>query len=180
MVRDGRAIFILEQARQDAKITSMAANRSPADTVLPHVHYRNVPAAVAWLNKAFGFSEHYRYGEPGGAVSGAQMRLGKARIMLKDSRGRPTPADLGYGTQSLTVFVDDVDVHFASAKSAGATIVEDLHEMAYGERQYVSYDLDGHHLAVLAARARRESRRMGSNVGQPLNQTTERPPTVNL
>ena len=60
------------------------------------------------------------------------MRLGKACIMLKDSRGRPTPADLGYGTQSLTVFVDDVDAHFARAKSAGAMIVEVLNETVYG------------------------------------------------
>ena len=65
--------------------------------------------------------------------------------MLKDSRGRPTPADLGYGTQSLTVFVDDVDAHVATAKSAGAKVVEDVHETVYGERQYGVEDLDGHH-----------------------------------
>jgi hypothetical protein len=53
-------------------------NRSvPADTVLPHVTYQNVADAIAWLTTAFGFSEHYRYGEPGGPVQGAQMCLAR-------------------------------------------------------------------------------------------------------
>ena len=35
----------------------MVTNRSvPADTVLPHVTYRNVAAASDWLTKAFGFT----------------------------------------------------------------------------------------------------------------------------
>ena len=102
--------------------------------------------AVAWLSTTFGFREHYRYGEPEGQVSGAQMHLGSAWVMLKKSRpGCATPAQLGYGTQSLTVFVEDVDSHFQQTKSAGARIVEELHETVYGERQYGVEDLAGHH-----------------------------------
>ncbi|MBV8551862.1 MAG: VOC family protein [Acidobacteriaceae bacterium] len=117
----------------------------PTDSILPHIVYQSVPDALAWLTKAFGFTEHYRYGEPGGPVNGAQMYLGNACIMLTKAQGQATPAQLGYGTQSLTVFVDDVDAHFARAKSAGAKIVEDLHETAYGERQYGVEDFEGHH-----------------------------------
>jgi uncharacterized glyoxalase superfamily protein PhnB len=122
----------------------MLKNRSvPADTVLPHIIYQNVADAIAWLTRAFGFSEHYRYGEP---VSGAQMHLGNAWVMLRRARpGSLTPAQVGCETQSLTVFVDDVDAHFERAKSAGAKIVEHLHETEYGERQYGAEDLDGHH-----------------------------------
>ncbi len=125
----------------------MLKNRSvPTDTVLPHVVYQDVAAAIAWLSKTFGFIEHYRHGDPAGPVNGAQMHLGNAWIMLTRVRpGRATPAQLGCGTQSLTVFVDDVDAHFHKAKSAGAKIVEDLHETIYGERQYGVLDLDGHH-----------------------------------
>jgi uncharacterized glyoxalase superfamily protein PhnB len=122
----------------------MIVNRSvPTDTLLPHVTYQNVADAIAWLTKAFGFKEHYRYGEP---ISGAQMHLGNAWIMLKRARaGNASPAQLGYGTQSLTVFVEDVEAHFQRAKSAGAKILEDLHETVYGELQYAAADLDGHH-----------------------------------
>jgi uncharacterized glyoxalase superfamily protein PhnB len=124
----------------------MVTNRSvPAATVLPHITYRDVAQASAWLTATLGFTEHYRYG-PSGAPSGAQMYLGEAWVMLDAAAiGQKTPAELGYGTQSLTVFVADVDAHFNRAKAAGATIVEDLHDTVYGERQYGVRDLDGHH-----------------------------------
>lgn len=122
----------------------MIANRSlPTDTVLPHVTYQDLDEAIAWLTRTFGFTEHYRYGDP---ISGAQMYLGKVFIMIERARDRrASPAQLGCGTQSLTVFVEDIEAHFERAKSAGATIVEDLHETVYGELQYGVEDLDGHH-----------------------------------
>lgn len=124
----------------------MVTNRSvPADTVLPHITYRDVAKASAWLTAAFGFTEHYRYGPPG-APTGAQVYLGDAWFMLDTADpGEKVPAELGYGTQSLTVFVANVDAHYNAAKSAGATVVEDLHETIYGEHQYGARDLDGHH-----------------------------------
>jgi uncharacterized glyoxalase superfamily protein PhnB len=41
--------------------------------------------------------------------------------------------------------VEDVESHFERSKSAGAQIVEELHETPYGELQYGVEDLDGHH-----------------------------------
>jgi uncharacterized glyoxalase superfamily protein PhnB len=124
----------------------MVTNRSvPADTVLPHLTYRDAAAASTWLADVFGFTEYYRYGPPG-APSGVQMHLGDAWIMLDTAdTGEKTRAELGYGTQMLTVFVADVDAHYDNAKAAGAMIVENLHETMYGERQYGAHDLDGHH-----------------------------------
>ncbi|MFZ0745509.1 MAG: VOC family protein [Terracidiphilus sp.] len=118
-------------------------NRSvPAETVLPHVTYKDLPAAISWLGRTFGFVEHYRYGQP---PSGAQVHLGDAWIMLNAARGAyRSPSELGFGTQSLTVFVEDVEAHFARTKSTGALIVEDLHETEYGELQYGVRDLEGH------------------------------------
>jgi uncharacterized glyoxalase superfamily protein PhnB len=123
----------------------MISNRSvPANVILPHVSYRNVAEAMAWLSRVFGFQENYRYGVEGDQVSGAQMHLGDAYVMVRTRVGE-TPAELGFGTQSLTVFVEDVEAHCARAKAEGATIVEEPHETAYGEFQYAALDLDGHH-----------------------------------
>ncbi len=124
---------------------NMIPNHSvPADILLPHITYRDVDAAVAWLSRVFGFKEHYRYGS--NPTSGAQMYLGKAYIMVNRPKDRTaSPAQLGSATQSLTVFVEGIEAHFANAKSAGAQIVEELHETEYGEFQYASLDLDGHH-----------------------------------
>ncbi|MGC1413708.1 MAG: VOC family protein [Candidatus Acidiferrum sp.] len=122
----------------------MIGNRSlPTDTVLPHVEYQELGGAIEWLGNAFGFEEHYRYGEP---LSGAQVHLGNAWIMVKQAKaGCASPAKLGYGTQSLTVFVEDVEGHYRRAKAAGAKILEEPHETMYGEFQYAAEDLDGHH-----------------------------------
>lgn len=118
----------------------------PTDTVLPHVVYQNVAEALAWLTMTFGFTEHYRYGEHDGLVSGAQMHAGNAWIMLTSARpGRASPVEAGHRTQFLTVFLDDVDAHFERTKSTGARIVEEIQETIYGERQYAAEDLEGHH-----------------------------------
>ncbi len=119
-------------------------NRSvPVDTVLPHVTYQNLPEAIAWLNRVFGFEEYYRYGAP---AAGGQIRAGRAVIQVRQARSpQQSPAQLGYGTQSLTIFLDDIDGHYATAKAAGAKILEEPHETEYGEYQYAAEDLDGHH-----------------------------------
>jgi uncharacterized glyoxalase superfamily protein PhnB len=124
-------------------MADMMRNRSvPVDAVLPHVMYQDLPAAIAWLSNAFGFVEHYHYGDP---MSGAQVWLGGAVVMLKQAREERSPAKLGFGTQSLTIFVEDVDAHYLRAKAAGAKILEEPHETVYGEFQYAAEDLDGHH-----------------------------------
>ena len=123
--------------------TSSLLNRSvPVSSILPHIVYRSVTDAGAWLGSVFGFVEQYRYGEP---VSGIQMHLEGAYIMLVGARaGRESPAVLGATSQMLTVFVSDVDAHYRKSKQAGAKIWEEVHETVYGERQYGAEDLDGH------------------------------------
>src|SRR5581483_11360857 len=103
---------------------STMQNRSvPVNTVLPHLAYRDVGEAIDWLTRTFGLTEHYRHGEPAGPISGAQMRLGDAVIMHKRASGDfSSPTNVGARTQSLTIFVDDVDEHYARTQSAGATI----------------------------------------------------------
>jgi uncharacterized glyoxalase superfamily protein PhnB len=123
--------------------SSMIRNRSvPTNILLPHITYKDLPAAIQWLNRAFGFVEHFRYGGP----SGAQLHLGDAWIMVRTARvdNYKTPAELGFATQSLTIFVEEIEQHFARAKAAGAKIVEDLNETEYGEFQYGAVDLEGH------------------------------------
>lgn len=125
----------------------MVTNRSvPTDTVLPHITYQSVAAALAWLTTTFGFTEHYCYGEADGRISSAQM-LSATHGSSSEVReqARRARRNWGHQTQSLTVFVNDVDAHFDRARSAGTKIVEDLHETAHGERQYGVEDLDGHH-----------------------------------
>ncbi len=120
-------------------------NRSvPVDTILPHLVYRDVDEAVAWLSRVFGFREHYRYGEPGNE-SGAQIFAGSACVMIGRERDAAEDApERKPCAQTLTIFIDDVEDHFERSKVAGAVIVEEPHETVYGEFQYAALDLDGH------------------------------------
>jgi uncharacterized glyoxalase superfamily protein PhnB len=124
----------------------MVKNRSvPTNCILPHVYYENVADAFNWLIEVFGFVEHYRLELPDGQLHGVMMHHGDAWIMLKNSgRTLTSPAKLGVATQSLMVFVEDVDEHYRRAKSSGARIVEELFDTEYGERQYSAQDLEGH------------------------------------
>jgi len=50
------------------------------------------------------------------------MWAGKWAIQVRQARdGQKSPGQLGYGTQSLTLIVDDVDAHYARSKAAGAS-----------------------------------------------------------
>jgi uncharacterized glyoxalase superfamily protein PhnB len=123
-------------------------NRSvPVDTVLPHVSYRDLPTAIDWLVKHFGFVEQYHYTDSStGKISGAQLRLSNAYVMAHPAKvaNASTPGELGYNLQSLTIFFDDVDAHYRKVKSTGVRLVEQLHETVYGELQYAVQDLEGH------------------------------------
>jgi uncharacterized glyoxalase superfamily protein PhnB len=119
-------------------------NRSvPTSTILAHLTYCDLAVACSWLRRVFGFTEYYRYGHP---LSGIQMYLGDAHIMLSGPReGRSeTPAKLGHATQMLTIIVPDVEAHYANTKRQGGTIWEELQETVYGELQYGVTDLEGH------------------------------------
>jgi len=121
---------------------AMIANRSvPTDIVLPHLAYQDVAAAASWLTRVFGFVEHYRYGAP---VAGVQMNAGRALIMLMESRGAPLPAQISSRLYATSIFVEDLEAHYAHSKAECADIVEELRETAYGELQYGVKDLDGH------------------------------------
>ena len=50
----------------------------------------------------------------------------------------------GTVTQSVKVYVDDVDRHAEEAKAAGARIVTEIEEGFWGGRYYRAMDLEGH------------------------------------
>jgi PhnB protein len=58
---------------------------------------------------------------------------------------RDTGAVSPYIVDGVHVSVDDVDVHYARAVAAGATILSELEDnTGIGQRQYRAEDLEGH------------------------------------
>ena len=114
--------------------------------ITPYLLYEDVGGALKFLAKAFEFRKSgAQMLGPGGKINHAAMRLGDDQIMMgcpgSDYR---TPKRLGQATQSLYVNVDDVDKHFERARKAGATILEQPADTAYGHRRYGAEDPEGH------------------------------------
>jgi uncharacterized glyoxalase superfamily protein PhnB len=119
--------------------------------VIATFRYRDAPAAIEWLCKAFGFERHAVYPDPDGTIAHAQLTFGNGMIMLGSARddefGRTvkTPADVGgVVTGAVYVVVEDVDAHHARAAAAGARITEPPTDRDYGGRGYGCRDLEGY------------------------------------
>jgi uncharacterized glyoxalase superfamily protein PhnB len=113
--------------------------------IIPYIFYRDVPAALEFLARAFGFVEEMRNETPSGGMH-AQMTLDGQRIMMgqgSKSWGMEPPVALGSATMGVFVYIADVDTHFARAQAAGADIVHPPKDVEYG-RTYSVRDLDGH------------------------------------
>lgn len=112
----------------------MRTNRSmPRCRVVPVITYDDVPAAIEWLSRTFGFTERWRVGG-----HRAQLSVGDgAAVAIAQRRTDGSGA-------SVMVRVEDVDAHHDRAARAGAEIIEPPADYPYGERQYTVRDLAGH------------------------------------
>ncbi|WP_315389197.1 VOC family protein [uncultured Stenotrophomonas sp.] len=120
-------------------------------TIIPCLRYRDAHAAIAWLEKAFGFTAQAVYAE-GDIVYHAQLVYGRGMIMLGsvDNGGEwgkwvVQPDEIGQReTQSACVIVTDADAHHERAVAAGAEVVIPIASQDYGGRGYACRDLEGH------------------------------------
>jgi hypothetical protein len=84
--------------------------------IIPYIFYRDVPAALEWLARAFGFTEDMRTGtKPGGGMHG-EMSLDGQRIMMGQGAkdwGMVSPRDATMATMGVFIYLDDVDAHHA-------------------------------------------------------------------
>ena len=72
--------------------------------IIPYIFYRDVPAALEWLVRAFGFTEELRHATPGGMH--AQMTLDGQRIMMGQGSkegGMLSPHETKSATQGIFV-----------------------------------------------------------------------------
>jgi len=131
----------------------MSRPKDTTATVIPSLRYQDAPKAIDWLCRAFGFEKHLVVPGEGDTIAHAQLTFGRGMIMLGSSGAHgggfdelvKAPGEVGgIGTQSPYVIVDDADAHLARARAAGAEIVLDIEDKAYGGRGYTCRDLEGH------------------------------------
>jgi len=120
--------------------------RRPA--FISSVIYQDNRAAMAWLQRAFGFDASEVLVDSRDNIVHAEMSHGDGVVMIGGEFADWTrsPASIGgTNTQRIHVRIEkDIDAHCERARHAGATIVMEPQDQFYGERSYVAIDLGGH------------------------------------
>jgi uncharacterized glyoxalase superfamily protein PhnB len=104
---------------------------------IPYLLYEDAPAAIEFLTRVFGFREVNRTTGVDGVVRNCEL-VGPAGGDVWLGQMQPS------GTSVVYLYVDDVDVHHARARAAGASIVDEPADQPYGDRRYAAKDTQGH------------------------------------
>jgi uncharacterized glyoxalase superfamily protein PhnB len=129
---------------------SLLAKNTKAN-LIQCLRYRDAPAAIDWLQRAFGFEQRMVVPDESGGIAHAQLAFGNGMLMLGSvtdtefGRLMKQPDETGgASTQSLYVIVNSADALYTRAKAAGAEIVIELKDEEYGGRGFSCRDLEGH------------------------------------
>jgi uncharacterized glyoxalase superfamily protein PhnB len=142
------------------EIKEIAMKPTPLDwpRISSCVTYREAGKMIDWLCDAFVFEVRLKVEGEDGRIEHSELTYGDGLVMVGQERvgkdvkfGVPflSPLTAKGNTQSLMVFVDDVDAHCAHARKAGATIIDEPRLHDYGEdywadRSYGALDPEGH------------------------------------
>lgn len=122
--------------------------------------YDDPAAAIDWLCNAFGFEVRLKVEGDAGMIVHSELTFGDGVIMVSgpatgsahpEWTWRKSPRAVGgANTQTLFMYVDDVNAHCERARKAGAVITEEPKVSDYGEdywsdRSYGCIDVGGHH-----------------------------------
>jgi uncharacterized glyoxalase superfamily protein PhnB len=122
--------------------------KGPAQpTFSSRVAYKDLRAAVEWLEKAFGFKPTVVATDHDGNVVHAEMKFGNGVIYIGSEWDRikaPGSVD-GANTQTVGVELESgIDEHCDRARAAGGVILQEPQDQFHGDRTYRAVDPQGH------------------------------------
>jgi len=121
-------------------------------TIVPQLPYADLRAALAFLERAFGFREipSTRMEGTDGVLHHALVEFGDGVIGIgtQGAHGAISPKSAGIESQYISVHVADIDAHYQRALAAGAQIARALRE----HHAYEALDLEGHRWRFLQVR----------------------------
>src|SRR5215207_3165671 len=123
----------------------MAVNPIPDGyhSVTPSLVVDGAERLIQFMGTVFGAKERMRMPMPDGKVAHAEIELGDSVIMVADA-GDQWPAS----TASLHLYVQNSDATFGKALDAGATVVQDIQTMFYGDRAGTVQDAFGNRWTI--------------------------------
>ncbi len=121
-------------------------------TVTPYLAVKDDSKAIEFYKQAFGAVEKRRMPGPDGkGVMHAELKIGDSFVYLSDEipgMECRSPESLGGSTGSLHLYVEDVDVAFQRALTAGAQVKMPVMDMFWGDRYGKVVDPFGHEWGI--------------------------------
>ena len=116
--------------------------------ISPVIWYREPRAALAWLEKAFGFETSLVVDDGAGGVMHSETMIEGGVVMIVGPPRDKATTPIAFGgraTQSVHVQLrEGIDAHCERARAAGAKIDREPETQAYGNRVYTCLDLEDH------------------------------------
>jgi uncharacterized glyoxalase superfamily protein PhnB len=140
-------------AKEKERLMSTIQGTVPAATLAtpdlyPRLAYEDEYAAIEYLTRVFGFTEHREARMEHGEHCLAWLTIGSGTVMLGhtnlDVHRIASPRTAGLTTAIFHVYVHDIDAHHARAVAEGADVTMSLRDAFYGDRVYEATDLEGH------------------------------------
>jgi PhnB protein len=138
----------------------------------------DIPAAVIFYQKAFGFAKRGVMNGPDGKPIHAELTLRGTTLMLgpeNASMGKRTAKSLGASPASLFIYAENVDKAVSKALGLGATGQGPVMDMFWGDRCGTIVDPDGYSWMVGTHKAEPTAKEMKAKM---LAQTRAQPSGV--
>jgi len=99
-------------------------------TVTPYFLVKDADLFVDFLVHGLGGSELFRHLRTDGKIANAQVRLGTSTLMVSEASARLAPMSASY-----YLYVSDAHESMKQALAHGGTLVTQVTDMPYGDRQ---------------------------------------------
>ncbi|MGH9583007.1 MAG: VOC family protein [Bryobacteraceae bacterium] len=106
-------------------------------SITPYLFIRGAARAIDFYKNVFGAKEKMRMAGPDGKVGHAELQVGDSVVMLADENPQSqakSPETLGGSTNSLLLYLENVDSVVENAVKSGAKMLRPVADQFYGDR----------------------------------------------
>ena len=156
-----------------AKIKIDPLNKKAYGAVSAALTVADIPSAVSFYQKAFGFSKRGIMNGPDGKPMHAELTLRGTTLMLgpeNDAMGRRSVKSVGASPAALYLYVENVDKVVEKATKLGATPQGRVMDMFWGDRCGTVVDPDGYSWLVGTHKAEPSAKEMKKGMEEMMKQ----------
>jgi len=161
------------QRSTNGKEKDRSAQQEAYGAVSAALTVSDIPAAVSFYQKAFGFAKRGIMNGPDGKPVHAELTLRGTTLMLgpeNPAMGRKTAKSVGASPASLYIYVENVDKVVEKATKLGATSQGPVMNMFWGDRCGTVVDPDGYTWMVGTHKAEPTAKEMKKGMEEMMKQ----------